>query len=184
MKEQLPIVSIRPATIDDVDGIADVHIEAWKTAYRDILPSDFLENLSLETKIENWQGILSRANPVAFTFVAEVDGRIIGFANGGPERTGDADFAGELYSIYLLERYHRLGIGSDLFRRCAQALHQRGMNSMKVWALKDNPCRSFYERHGGQLVCEQPVMIGQAMLSDVAYGWRQLETIPHQLPTP
>jgi ribosomal protein S18 acetylase RimI-like enzyme len=38
-------------------------------------------------------------------------GQIVGFADGGQERTGDPVYKGELYAIYILDAYQRQGLG-------------------------------------------------------------------------
>ena len=48
------------------------------------------------------------------------------------------------------------------------------MKSMKVWVLKDNPYRAFYERRGGVLVGEDAIKIAEMDLRRIAYGWKQL----------
>lgn len=168
-------MNIRPATLADVDGIALAHVEAWKTAYREILPASYLASLARESRKSVWQEILNRTAPAEFTFIAEADDRIIGFATGGPERTGDPDYVGELYAIYLLEPFQRRSIGSELFCRGVETLRRLGLNSLKVWVLKENPCRSFYERHGGRVLGEKQITIAETPLLEVAYGWKPLE---------
>jgi len=44
-------------------------------------------------------------------FVSEINSEIIGFSNGGEERTGRyPNYNGEMYAIYILEEYQRKGI--------------------------------------------------------------------------
>jgi GNAT superfamily N-acetyltransferase len=165
---------IRPATLDDAQAIAHVDVEAWRTAYRQILPAAYLDRLSKNNRRFMWVTILGNSSFKGFAFVAESDGEIIGFANGGPNRRNDPNYTGELYSIYLLDEFQRQGIGTALFRRSVESLLELGMKSMEVWVLKDNPCRAFYERHGGVLVGEDMMEIGDMDLIEVAYGWERL----------
>jgi len=37
---------IRAALPTDAQGIAQVHVRSWQQAYRELLPSDFLDSLS------------------------------------------------------------------------------------------------------------------------------------------
>ena len=142
---------IRPAVIDDAPAIAHVHVEAWRTAYRGIMPSEFLDGLSKGDRRDKWIAILTKDAPKEFNIVAEQDGQIVGFASGGPDRKSDPNFTGELYAIYLLEEYRSQGIGTALFQQSVETLLGFGMDSMKVWVLRENPCRKFYERLGGEL---------------------------------
>ena len=41
---------IRTATADDASGMARVHVDTWRTAYRDILPASVLSALSYEAR--------------------------------------------------------------------------------------------------------------------------------------
>lgn len=165
---------IRPATVDDAQAIAHVHVEGWRTAYRQILPTAYLDGLSKDDRTVQWRTILGNRLSKGFTFVAESRGQIVGFASGGPERKNDPEFAGELYAIYLLETFHRQGIGTALLRTVETRLREIGIRSMKVWVLRDNPYRSFYERRGGTLVGGETIKIAELDVDEVAYGWKEL----------
>ena len=107
-------------------------------------------------------------------------GEIVGFVHGGPERTGNPLYTGELYAIYLLAGYQRHGVGRQLTRAVANGLLQHGLSSLLVWVLANNPSRAFYEALGGQYVAEQEITIGTVRLREVAYGWRGVRelTVP------
>jgi len=172
-----PII-IRAAALDDAPAIAHVHIEAWRTAYRDIMPVALLEGLSEDVRRDEWQTILTKDAPMEFNLVAEKNGQIVGFASGGPERKNDPDFTGELYAIYVLDEFRGQGIGTDLLWNSVKSLLAFGMESMKVWILKDNPYRVFYERHGGVLLAgEDTITIGEMEMIEVAYGWTRLRKV-------
>jgi hypothetical protein len=42
---------------------------------------------------------------------------------------------------------------------------------MKVWVLRDNPYKSFYERQGGHPVGTKLIQIGGKEYVELAYGW-------------
>lgn len=94
------------------------------------------------------------------------------FAEGGPERSGDPDHAGELYVIHLIEDSQRRGAGRRLVTSVASDLARNGMRSMLVWVLEQNrPACLFYEALGGLPAREQEVSIGGVTLAEVGYGW-------------
>ena len=95
-------------------------------------------------------------------FVAETEnGDIVGFANAGPEREGDRIYRGELYAIYILEEYQRIGLGRRLFSSVTRRLLADGFNSMLLWVLEDNrPAIRFYESLGGEQVDRQSPSVG------------------------
>jgi len=39
---------IREATHNDIPALAKVHVDTWRTAYRGIMPDEYLANLSYE----------------------------------------------------------------------------------------------------------------------------------------
>ena len=166
---------IRPARKNDADGIAHVHVESWRTTYNALLPADFLAGISKQTWKRNWQEVLSRRGTNTMTFVAEKDGEIIGFVNGGQERTENPHFVGELYSLYLMESFRRQGIGAALFQKVIELLRSVHLTAMKVWVLSDHPYRPFYVRQGGNIIEEKIITIGETDLIELAYGWQSLE---------
>lgn len=170
---------IRAATCDDAPGIALVHVDAWRTAYRHILPADFLAALSYEAREQRWRDWWAQADSQRWLLVAEDDtGRILGFAGGGPERDGTPGHDGEVYAIYLAPDIHRRGIGRLLMVACARKLLDQGFGAGLVWVLEENrSARAFYEALGGQLMGSKPVTIGGVSLIEVAYGWSNLETL-------
>ncbi len=164
---------IREATQSDVPAISRVHVDTWRTTYRGVVPDEHLANLSYERRANGWYQILNRAPEDGnFTYIAEDEsGEIVGFANGGIERTGDPIYRGELTAIYIQQNYQGKGIGRGLVQVVAERLGRLGINSMLVWVLVDNPACQFYAALGGKLVHEKELMIGGKPLIEVAYGW-------------
>jgi GNAT superfamily N-acetyltransferase len=143
-------VVIREATRSDAAAIARVHIEGWRWGYRGLLPDALLEDLSVERRESRWHDILGRPAGEEATFVAEMDGRVVGFASCGPSQDQDAaPGTGELYSLYLEEGVVARGIGRALMKRVMQWLTARGFDRATLWVLVTNErARRFYEAGG------------------------------------
>jgi L-amino acid N-acyltransferase YncA len=172
------MMRIREATAQDTHAIAEVHVASWRTTYSGIVPDDFLAALSVERREHFWRDTLTNPDSPSVVYVAEdANRRVAGFASGGPPNAADpagssyAAYAGELYAIYLLREEHGCGTGHALVRAVARRLAERGIRSMLVWVLADNPARRFYEALGGVPAGEQPTEIGGRQLVEVAYGW-------------
>jgi GNAT superfamily N-acetyltransferase len=166
---------IRKATSGDAAGIATVHVASWKETYRGMVPNEFLNNLSIQRRTAQWENSLSDpAHTYHRTFVAVMDGQIVGFANYGYGIETASDFRGELFALYLLKSAQGRGIGGGLIRAAVDALREMGVESMLVWVLKDNPTRKFYEHFGGDYLREKPIEIGGVLVMEVSYGWRDL----------
>jgi L-amino acid N-acyltransferase YncA len=166
-------IRIRAAREADAAGLAHVHVSSWCSTYRGIVPDAHLDGMSVDRSSARWKENLARdTNAGWFTIVAENAGAIIGFASAGPVRTEDPGYTGELGGIYLLASHQRRGTGRRLVAEVARLLRERGLCSMLVWVLRDNPSRAFYEALGGEYVREQIITIGGTDLVEVAYGWK------------
>jgi ribosomal protein S18 acetylase RimI-like enzyme len=172
-------VSIRPARLSDAARIARVHVESWRATYATILPAGFLRRLSVERDAARWMRLLSKRNSDPFVLVAEdrLWHRVVGFAQGGRERTNDRIYRGELHAIYLLPDYQRRGIGATLTSAVADRLLAAGIPSMLVWVLAHNSSRRFYETLGGRLIKVKKILLAGKTLPAVAYGWKDLRAL-------
>ena len=167
---------IREAHAADATAIARVHVDGWRTTYAGILPTGFLASLSYEERERSWSRALSAAGKRSFTYVAEdEDGRVVGFASGGPEREGDSTYKGELYAIYVLAQCQRRGVGRLLTAAVVRRLVEQDIDSMLLWVLADNPSRGFYESLGARRIREKAVEVGSIDVIEVAYGWTNLK---------
>ena len=173
-----PGIHIREAVIADAGTIAGVHSESWRTTYPGIVPDGYLASIDLGEWERQRRDQLANSGDREYSYVATDQGQIIGWAIGGPERSGDKEYEGELYAIYLLDNYQRRGLGRQLTEAVVSSLVESGMRSILTWVLTDNmPARRFYEALGGRYLREQKIIIGGASLFEVAYGWRDLSSL-------
>jgi GNAT superfamily N-acetyltransferase len=171
-------MKIRKATPADAQGAFQVRLTSWQSSYAGILPARYLAGMDSQDHWHDWQTELEDLDHGKVTYVAEDEyGQVVGFASGGPERTGDPIFSAELYAIYLLGPNQHQGVGSLLFQAVARDLIQAGHLSMLVWALAANPTRSFYEKLGGEVVDQKEIEIGGGNFTEVAYGWRDIHPL-------
>ncbi|MCU6795657.1 GNAT family N-acetyltransferase [Paenibacillus sp. WQ 127069] len=168
-------MKIRRAKLADAKGIAKVHVDSWRTTYTHIIPDDFLHNLSYERREQLWINVI----PQGIVFVAENDeGKIVGFADGGKERSGKyLDYDGELNAIYLLKEYQGQGIGTILVKSVIHELKQLGMKSLVVLVLEDNNSRLFYEELGGKCIDTVEIEFSGKKLKELVYGWDDINIL-------
>ncbi len=172
------MVVIRYADIGDADSIGRVQAESWRSTYSGIVPDDYLAAINVEEWSERQRRNMAEAPDDVASFVAETEGQVVGWAVGGPNREPEADYAGELYAIYLLPDHQRRGVGLELTVAIARWLVEQAMGSMILWVLAENhQARRFYERLGGQYCGERQVKIGDASLLEVAYGWADVRIL-------
>jgi len=139
--------TLREATLDDIRAIAHVHIEAWRTAFRHLVPTTTLDSLSCEAQVPLWTDLLS--NPQTIALLAEGDGEVVGFCTGRPSPDADCAGMGEIHTLYVLPRVWRHGIGGSLIGAVEERLRARGFTALSLWVLEDNAiARAFYEARG------------------------------------
>jgi len=141
---------IRPAKIADAAQLGEVHVAAWRWAYRGLMPDEVLDSLRPEARAKAWESWLDEHEGGFQAWVAEVDGRVVGFASSGVSRDDDLpDDSVELFAIYLLEPYLHTGIGARLLDAAEAAWIEDGKQLGALWVLETNTGTiEFYERHG------------------------------------
>lgn len=164
---------IRAADTDDAPAIARVHVDAWQATYRGIIPQPYLDTLTVQNRTIGWVRILQRASETVTLVSESHDGRIVGFASGGPIRHRDNRFQGELMSLYVMPSAQRHGHGQRLFLAVANRLHRMNLVGLFTWVLADNPARTFYQVLGGEQVAELTRDFAGVPLREIGYGWRE-----------
>lgn len=177
---------VRPATLDDVPAITQVHISSWMTSYRGMVPDSFLDAMpaSAPQRQERWAEWIANPQAGSYFLAAEhpQDG-VVGFSSGGAYRDNEnaqlpRAYAGEVYTLYLLETHKRQGIGRALMQGAFEALVAANLTSMILWVLAENAAaRQFYESLGGELVIEKPFELAGVQIPEVGYGWDDLTAV-------
>ena len=154
-------------------------MDTWRAAYRGIVPDAHLDGLSYDESERLWQDAIASGD--GCVFVAENGSDIFGFASGGSRERFSRElrgYGGELHTVYVLPSHKRTGAGRRLVGAVARYLTARRVNSMLLWVFADNQAaRGFYESLGGTVVAEDGFEIGGAWLSEVAYGWKDLDAL-------
>jgi len=140
---------LRRASLHDALGIARVHVWSWQSAYRGLLPQDYLDTLTPARRRPGWERIIRDADwPRSGTIAAEAHGPIIGFVDITPTRDSDSDptSVGELTSIYVLPTLWGKGIGRQLMATAVNIMTDAGFDQATLWVLHTNlRARHFYD---------------------------------------
>ncbi len=168
------ITKYRRASIDDAEAVARVHCESWRTTYFGLIPDHVIEAWSdLEKRTQGWREII--ATRPETLWLADQNGEVVGFADGGVAREPNDGFAGQLFGIYLLKFAQRQGIGRALVRQVFDDLQAKGHSSARVEVLAANsPAIGFYQGLGASYVRDVAFeMMGETLIESV-YGWDRL----------
>jgi GNAT superfamily N-acetyltransferase len=142
---------VRPATLDDLDAIAAVHVAGFRAGNVPHLPRDQRDRMNEERAAAVWDATIAEPPPGTAVLVAEDSGgRVVGLAGAGRARDDDvAEGTGELYALYVDPGSWGSGHGRAL--DAAARAHLRGalFTVAILWVLEANSrARGFYERCG------------------------------------
>lgn len=143
------MVEIQLAELADAQGIAQVKVRGWRAAYRGIMPSELLDDLTVDAAVHQVHKAIASGN--SEVLVAKAQGKdVLGFCWSG--RTRDSDLPAsvrEVYAIYIDPKHLRQGIGRSLIDEASARARLRGEPSLALWVLRDNPqAHAFYAALG------------------------------------
>lgn len=151
--------TVRVATGDDVAAIADVHRDAWTTAYAELLPPDVLAGLGGPEARRAWADAVSGG---ATVLIAGEGDSVVGFCVAGQapaeevaEPDGppvpDASSVVLVSTLLVAPRWGRRGHGGRLLATAGLRLHEAGATRGIAWLLgEDAASLNFFRRAGWQ----------------------------------
>lgn len=144
-----PSRAIRLADPADAGEIARINVEAWRAAYRGIVPDAYLDGLSIPPRAERWENTLRETR--AHVLVACLDDRISGYVAFGTSRDPGEEENAEIQAIYIDPLRQRLGLGRVLLAEAERqvAILQPKAALVAIWVLEQNhDTRAFYTAQG------------------------------------
>jgi L-amino acid N-acyltransferase YncA len=135
-------LEIRLATPSDAPAIASIHVRSWQHAYRDIVPDAVLDSPSVAAHEQLWRHTLESGVLEERVWVAENDGKVVGFCATGPSSDDDAKSGtAEVAAIYLEPDQIGTGVGRTVFEHAVNDLRDRGMPHGDIVGVPRQPPR-------------------------------------------
>lgn len=174
-------IEIRLASVDDSASIAHVQISSYRAAYAPFFPRAYFEQMTEAEQTQDWRDFMNDANHEPLFVAANEAREIIGYALGSCEQKEIAGYDCELVAMHVLREHQRNGAGIHLFATMARDMKQRDKTTLMLWTLKENPVRAWYERLGGELVGEKSFDVDDVTVTEVAYGWKNIQELLERL---
>jgi ribosomal protein S18 acetylase RimI-like enzyme len=148
-------ISIRAASIADVQSIADFHVKVWRHTYATLAPAVAHATLDEAYRGQRWREKLVSADANQIVLIAEANGQIVGIgAAGQPSELIFGD-RGEIKFLYVDPGSQRRGIGRMLLARLTQHLTAREFRGVALGVVKGNAAAiAFYRALDGDLAGE------------------------------
>jgi len=141
---------VREARPSDARAIAEVSVASRRWSYRDLIAKADLEALSVEDATTDFAEGLAELSSGAAVFVAELTGRVVGYAYVLP--SSDADLpaeTSELGSLYVTEEVAGTEVAPALMDAAIEYARAAGQGVLTLWVRRENGrARRFYEKHG------------------------------------
>ncbi|MGV9563838.1 GNAT family N-acetyltransferase [Streptomyces sp. NPDC003480] len=146
----------RAAEPCDAENMALLHADSWRRHYRGAYSDAFLDGDVVADRRSVWSLRLSDPSGSA-TVVAEDDTGLAGFVHVVFDE--DGHWGSLIDNLHLVEHRQRMGLGTALLSRAAQAVAERASGSaLYLWVLEQNTAaQEFYRALGGTCVERAPV---------------------------
>ncbi len=142
-------MTVRTPNFEDAEQIARVHGDAWQSAYKALMPEDFIRRMGFSPKrILRWQDNLKNyfSGDGNIIFVSEnSDKKITGVLVGNKNKEGTY----EICLLYVHPDYQKQGFGRELFSAFTEHIKNE---RFILYMLKGNPSEAFYLKMGGKQV--------------------------------
>jgi|HubBroStandDraft_6_1064221.scaffolds.fasta_scaffold584726_1 GNAT superfamily N-acetyltransferase len=175
-------IAIREGLEQDLDSIARVLVNGWRTTFRRLLSDEFLQGMTVENQVERHRRTMLAGAASYFVAHSRQTDAIVGFVSGGPIRHPVPRYEAELYALYLQRSFQGQGIGAKLVKTLARRMVVQEMPRMLVWVLAINPNRAFYERLGARPLTTNMLKLGPDEVEEIAYVWDDLSRLAAPVP--
>ena len=170
---------IRPAIVQDAEGIGRVSVIAWRETYAGIMPDDYLAALSIEQRANVFRDRIVNLPDRQRIFVAlDHAEHVVGFGVSGPAREIELGTDGEVFAINIVDAAKRQGLGVRLMAAMADALLSHSLSQVGLWVIDRNePARRFYETLGGRAAAKKDQLFGSKSIVELGYVWSSLAAL-------
>jgi len=165
-----PFSVVRRATLADVAAVARLSVPANREAEVELPVLRDDEDLGAPELALRLLDDLEDGNAL---YVAERDGRTIGFAQVTGLMVGEGGHLVELRRLYVAPEHRGRGVGRRLLGLVLRDLAQRASPpALRAWAATGSAAGSFIETAGGQVMRQRwKVGAGGVAVRGILYGW-------------
>lgn len=165
-----PIPVLRKAGLDDARALAEVA----ESTFRDTFAAQNTEGdmrLHCERSYGEALQAAEIASPDRVTWLAEEEGRLVGYAQVRWAEAPDCVAArkpGEIQRLYVVKDWHGRGVAQALMQACLAAIRDRGADVAWLGVWERNPrAISFYRKFGFAEVGAHVFPLGQDPQRDI-----------------
>ena len=174
-------MQIRQARPSDIESLARLHMQSWRTAYRGIFSDAYLDGDLMADRLKLWNGRFDNPAANQYVVVAEHEQAVAGMACVFGDH--EAQWGHLLENLHVSPQLKGTGIGRELVAHVAAwCARTHRSPSLHLWVLEGNrAAQGFYQRLGARAV-EQAVWDapdGNPVL-ELRYAWADMGQLLRQ----
>lgn len=153
------VLMIRTADIDDLNAIGYLAYQVWPATYKEILSFDelyyMLQHFYSPTALREQMMVKQHTFLIAETEEEEP----VGFASYSQVEKG----VFKLHKLYVLPSTQGKSVGKSLLEVVEEECKEAGGKKLLVNVNRFNKAKSFYEKHGFEIIKEEDIDLGEGV---------------------
>jgi len=142
-------INIRKAISEDAYNFTVCAISSWQSAYRNIVPKEYLEKMLIEKekRVEKYKNEIENSGDRGYYCVMYGE-RMVGIIIINIKHNEDKSSMGEIWAIYLIEEFCGKNYGKILLDFAINELKRMEQKEIILWVFEENyRARHFYEKN-------------------------------------
>ena len=157
---------IREANINDIEAIAQINTNVWRTNYKGIIEDDYIEKRTVEEFVKKQKETNLIENKNINTFIYEENTVIKGFVIG---YKSNEKCNCEIMALYVDVEYQRKGIGTKLIEYMKRYYKENECKKMIIWTIRNLENNTFYKKNGGEIKEEKELNLGNKNYKGIGF---------------
>ena len=159
------MITIAPATEDDLPTIRDIAYQTWPNTFGNILsPAQISYMLDMMYSLESLKSQVTEKNHAFLLARDDESGTYLGYTSY--ELNYKSQSTTKIHKIYLLPASQGKGVGRLLIDCVAQAAQTHANDQLSLNVNRSNKAVQFYERMGFAVVGTEDIDIGDGFLME------------------
>lgn len=130
-------ILIEKASKEDASVLAELKINIWKEVYKNILPEQYLDNLSKEKKTQKYLKELEDDSFINIFLIKTNASSIIGTLRIKYYYNSNKKYA-SIEDLYLIPSYHVKGYGGAALKFAVDEARSQHCNFLTAWIVENN----------------------------------------------
>ncbi len=134
--------NVRKARLSDIQEIALIHVQSWKSAFKGLMPDRYINSYTLVDRETEWLSILDSGSESVI--IAEENNKLVGFLSFSK----NVNFL-YLSKLYLCPSIYGKGVGCLLMKQLESDAQLACIDLIRLYVLDSNQSAiKFYSKQG------------------------------------